>query len=158
MKQNIFKRNKDVLWRLNDDDTALLLSGTTGNAYLLSPAVVSIWMALEYGVTQTDLVDSGLTDDGSFTGLIDGLLEKGLIDIEDIDESGSIDPQIAVSQTTVGQKVVLSGSEGPYTIDEIAFGACECSLVPGQGNRSGKRNVQCNVNDTESTTTSVVIA
>ena len=79
MKQNIFKRNKDVLWRLNDDDTALALSGTTGNAYLLSPAVVSIWMALEYGVTQAEIVDSGLTDDESFTGLIDGIIEKGLI-------------------------------------------------------------------------------
>lgn len=158
MKQNVFKRNKDVLWRLNDDDTGLVLSGTTGNAYVLSPAVVSLWIALEDGLTQRELVDSGLTGDESFTGLIDGLIEKGLIVSEDLSEAGAIKQPVSMRQTTISHKAVLSSIQGPYGIDEISFGACECGAVPGQGNRKGKRNVQCNQNGTERTTTSVVIA
>jgi hypothetical protein len=154
MKQNIFKRNKDVLWRINDDGTALVLSGTNGNAYLLSPSVVSIWMALEHGITQTDLVDSALTDDEGFIARMDGLLEKGLIVSEDTNNSRLLTEPVPMSQATTCQKVVLSTIQGPYGIDEIAFGGCDC--VDNTGNRNGKRAVGCAAAGTAKENVSVV--
>ena len=131
----MFCRNSQVLWRSNDDETALLLNGTTGNAYLLSPAVVKIWLALENGLPESELNKSGLMDDKSFAKTINGLLDKGLVLL--IDEESHI-----VRSDGSESCNLLQNLTGPYTIDEIAFGGCDCD--DNTGNRYGMRQIQCN--------------
>lgn len=126
----MFYRNSQVLWRSNDDETVLLLNSTTGNAYLLCPAMTRIWMALEKGIPEAQINEFAMTCDESFMATINDLREKGLIDLVNEESSCSVTPNF------------LQGLSGPYTMNEIAFGGCDCS--DNTGNRFGKRQLQCN--------------
>lgn len=125
----MFYRNSKVLWRSNDDQTVLLLNSMTGNAYLLCPSMSRIWIALENGIPEAQVNKFGLTCDESFMAAVNNLLDKGLIN------------HVAVESACFEKTDFFQGLSGPYTIDEIAFGGCECTA--GTGNRGGQRNSQC---------------
>ena len=138
----MFYRNSQVLWRSNDDETVLLLNSTTGNAYLLCPAMSKVWIALENGITEAQVNEFALTSDESFMATITDLLDKGLINL------------VSEESALIESGNSLQGISGPYVIDEIAFGGCDCT--DQTGNRFGKRQVGCNIAGTLRENVSIV--
>ena len=132
MDNCFLKTSPSVLSRESDDGTILVLSETSGRAFVLGTDFLPLWKALKAGVMFEQL--QSVAGDGNpfdYESTIQMLVQARVIVVDGSEDlpavfanEGHSGPSNMVERLSVSQEPMHSSSA---VVTEIEFGACDCS-------------------------------